>query len=88
MIVKVFGIYDSKAEAYLQPFFMKSAGEAIRAITDLVNDDKHNFGKYSADYTLFQLGSFDDATAKFDMLLTPHSLGVLLEFKRGSHVQA
>ena len=24
MIVKVFGIYDSKAEAYLPPFFMKS----------------------------------------------------------------
>ena len=52
MIVKVFGIYDSKAEAYLPPFFMKSKGEAIRAITAHVNDSQHNFCKYAEDFTL------------------------------------
>ena len=82
MLLKVFGIYDSKAEAYLQPFFMKSKGEAIRALTALVNDKDHNFGKYSEDFTLFELGSWNDANATFEMLHTPHSMGVLMEFKK------
>lgn len=81
MIVKLFAIYDSKAEAYLPPFFMKSKGEAIRALSNHVNDPQHNFNKYAADFTLFELGSWDDSTAKFDLLNTPHSLGVLIEFK-------
>lgn len=86
MLVKVFGIYDSKAEAYLPPFFMKSKGEAIRAITAHVNDAQHNFCKYSEDFTLFELGSFDDSNGKFELLLTPHSLGVLIEFRKDSNV--
>lgn len=82
MVLKVFGIYDSKAEAYLPPFFMKSKGEAIRALTSHVCDPQHNFSKYAEDFTLFELGSWNDSTSKFDLLPTPHSLGVLIEFKR------
>jgi len=81
MNLKVFSIYDSKAEAYLPPFHMKSNGEAIRAVTDLVNDAKHNFSKYAQDYTLFAVGTWDDATCKYDLYSTPMSLGVFLEFK-------
>lgn len=82
MVVKVFGIYDSKVEAYLKPFFAQSKGEALRAITDLVNDREHNFSKYAEDYTLFELGSFDHSNAKFTQLSTPHSMGVFIEFKK------
>lgn len=82
MLLKVFSVYDSKVEAYMNPFFMKSKGEAIRGITALVNDAQHAFFKYSSDFTLFEVGSFDDATCKFDLYSTPHSLGVLIEFKK------
>lgn len=82
MISKVFSIYDSKAEAYLPPFMMKSKGEVIRALSSLIADPQHNFCKYPEDFTLFELGTFDDATAKYDLLLTPVSIGVLIEFKR------
>lgn len=82
MIFKVFAIFDSKVEAYLQPFLLKSKGEAIRAITALCDDPQHNFSKYASDFTLFDLGTWDDATAKFDLLITPYSLGVLQEFKK------
>lgn len=81
MKVKVFAIYDSKAEAYLPPFFMKSKGEAIRALTSHVNDPQHNFNKYAADFTLFELGSWDDSNTTFELHHTPHSLGILIEFK-------
>lgn len=82
MLMKVFGIYDSKTEAFLPPFFVRTNGDAIRAISTHVNDEKHNFCKYAEDFTLFELGSWDDSNGKFDLLSTPHSLGLLLEFKR------
>jgi len=82
MILKVFGIYDSKAEAYLSPFMMKSKGEAIRAIQNHIEDKEHNFHKYAEDFTLFELGSWDDQTAKYELHSTPKSMGVFIEFKR------
>ena len=42
---------------------------ATRTFTDCVNSAKHQFGEHPGDYTLFELGFFDDATAVFD----PHS---------------
>lgn len=84
MNMKIFSVYDSKVEAYMQPFFMQSKGAAIRGYTELVNDPNHSFGKYPGDFTLFELGSFDELTAKFDMYKTPVSLGVGLEFVKSS----
>jgi hypothetical protein len=77
--VKVFAVFDSKADAYLQPFFMSTLGQAIRSFTDAAASTDHQFGKHAADYTLFHLGDFDDATGKFTDLLTPVSLGSALE---------
>lgn len=84
MILKLFALYDSKVEAYLQPFFLKSKGEAIRALTRHVNDPNHDFSKYPGDFTLFELGSWDDANAKFILHDAPQSVGVLVEFKQSS----
>jgi len=84
MILKVYVIYDSKAEAYLPPFMMKNKGDCIRAISSHVNDPQHNFCKYAEDFTLFELGSWDDSNAQYTFLNTPHSLGVFLEFKKSS----
>lgn len=82
MSMKVFGIYDSKAECFLPPFMMKTKGEAIRALSGHVNDPEHNFCKFAADFTLFDLGSWDEQTGRYDLLATPHSIGILIEFKR------
>lgn len=65
MIKKIFTIYDEKSEAYLQPFFLDTIGQAKRACTDCCNDVNHQFCKHPADYSLFQLGEFDDSTAEF-----------------------
>lgn len=78
--MRVFSVYDSKAEAYGSPVFLKTKGEAIRGFTDIVNDGNSMLSKYPGDYTLFELGSFDEETAKFDLHSSPVSLGVALEF--------
>ena len=33
----VYTVYDSKAEAYLRPFFSQNNGSAIRSLADSVN---------------------------------------------------
>lgn len=79
MLKKVFSIFDEKAEAYLNPFYLDTTGLAIRAITDCVNDPNHQFARHPADYTLFQLGEWDDTTGHFNADKRP--LGSLIEYK-------
>lgn len=79
--MKIFTVYDSKSEAYLQPFFMQSKGAAVRAFSDLANDKAHTFGKHPEDYVLFEIGSYDEFTAAI-VSHAPVSLGVAVEFLR------
>jgi len=65
MKMEIFSVYDSAVQAFMQPFFSPSLGSALRSLTDAVNDPKHEFSKHAADYTLFKLGSFDDADGVF-----------------------
>ena len=74
----IFTIYDSKANAYLTPFFLHKDGMALRVFTDCVNDTQHQFGKHPEDYTLFNIGSWDDEKAKF-LINNPIALAVGIE---------
>jgi len=58
----VYTAYDKKAAAYLQPFFMRTDAEAVRAIQDAANDPQSLFHHHAADYQLCYIGTFDDAT--------------------------
>lgn len=80
MILKIFTVYDSKAGAFLFPFFFSSTGQALRAFADSVASSDHQFARHPEDFTLFELGTYDDNGAKFDLLDTPKSLGVGVEF--------
>lgn len=82
MILKIFSVYDSKVEAYLPPLFFKSKGEFLRSFAEAASDPKSSIGKYPSDYTAFEIGSWDDCNAVFDLHKTPVSLGLALEFVR------
>lgn len=86
MKLKIFTIYDSKAEAYLPPFFMKTKGEAIRAWTTTIQEPNTQFHKYPSDYTLFEIGEYDDSSATLTQHKNIISLGNGIEFKRGDNV--
>lgn len=73
-------VYDEKAQAFLPPFFMHQDGMATRTFADCVNDADHNFGKHPHDYTLFQIGSFDDNTGELTAT-EKKSLGNGVEFR-------
>ncbi len=71
MILKIFSVFDSKAEAFLPPFFMHNTGMAVRTFGDTVN---------MPDYTLFEMGAFSDDSGSFEIYKTPKSLGLGVEF--------
>lgn len=81
MVTKIFTVYDSKAEAYLQPFTMATRGEALRSFADTVADPNHQFNRHASDFTLFELGEFDNLTCSFLIYEAKISLGSANEFK-------
>lgn len=81
MIYKVFTVYDSAAEAYMTPFFVVATGQALRSFGDAASDPAHDFGKHAADFTLFEIGRYDDATGRIEMLDAHVNLGTALEYK-------
>lgn len=80
MIYKVFTIYDAKAEAYLPPFYFAATGQALRAFADMANEREHQVGRHPADYTLFELGYFDDGDATFEAHQAKIPLGTAVEY--------
>lgn len=62
MKIKVFSVYDEKAQAYMQPFQMLHTGQAERTFGDCINSPKHQFSHHPHDYTLFEIGEFDDSS--------------------------
>ena len=61
MIHNIYAVYDSKAETYTPPFFQHHKAMALRTFTDACNDKGHTFGMHPEDYTLYDLGTYDDA---------------------------
>lgn len=72
--MKLFTIFDMKAEVYARPFYALTDGEAVRTFTDAVNTDESPYNRHPEDYTLFSVAEFDDRLGK----LTPHPMQLLV----------
>lgn len=62
MKTNAYSIRDVKADVFHAPFFLPTDGAATRAFSDVANDLTTQIGRHPADFTLFHIGSFDDAT--------------------------
>ncbi len=80
MIMLAFAIHDSKAEIFTKPFFEITKGSAVRSFSDAVNTEDTDFHRHAEDYTLFQVGAFDDSMGVFERFEAPVSLGNALTF--------
>lgn len=69
---KIFAIYDQKAFAYLPPFTLPRVEMAMRTFGDCVNSPDHQFGQHPEDFTLMEIGTYDDSSAK----IVPHELAI------------
>lgn len=80
--MKLFTVYDSKTECYGKPFCLTTKGEALRGFADVANDPQTQLCKYPADFTLFELGDWDDSNAQFSIHEAKINLGTAIEFKK------
>ncbi len=75
MILKIFSMRDEKAEAFVRPFFMPTLALAIRAVTTAGQEDTHPFALHPKDYILYELGTWDEEHADFDLSVAPQRHG-------------
>lgn len=78
----VLSVYDSKVEAYMAPWYARARGEAIRSFEEACNDGKSMMSKHPGDYTLFQIGEFDEKKGELIPLSTKVNMGVAIEFRK------
>lgn len=71
MKLLAFSIVDAALSAYRTPFFCPTKGQASRYFGDLVTDGQTEIAKHPTDYSLWEVGSFDDATGRLESGSTP-----------------
>lgn len=61
MIKRMFAIYDAKTQVYHPPFMAHNEQDAMRQVLEVISEGRNMISKYPADYTLVEVGSFDDS---------------------------
>lgn len=80
MILKVFSVFDSKAGAFLQPFFSVNVATALREFAAAAQSESHAFHRHAGDFELFLLGEWDQYEGQIKMYETKQSLGLASMF--------
>jgi len=80
MLVNVYAIYDSKAAAYLQPWFCQNHNLAFRNIERACKNPQSPFAEFPGDFTLFCVGEFDDLTGRISSHEAYENLGDMIQF--------
>lgn len=71
MKTQLYAVYDVTTEVYGRPFHQINKAEAIRSMTNLVNDPNSEIFRNPQCYQLFYLGDYDDANAQFELTAGP-----------------
>lgn len=78
----LFTVIDTKAQAALPPFTMRSEGEAIRAFGDSVNKAGTTLHDHPEDFVLCGIGEFDQLTGLIKAYDVRKSLAVGTDFTK------
>lgn len=65
MIWVMFAVKDSAIDAFNRPFCAHTTATAIRSFTDEVNRQGSEMNSHPEDYSLHDLGTWDDGNGKF-----------------------
>lgn len=81
MKYELMSVYDTKARAFLTPWFSQNLQVAARSFSEVVNNPVHIIFRNAEDFNLYHLGSWDDNTAQVEMHKQPVNLGSAVNFK-------
>lgn len=63
--LRLYSIYDSKAEQFSPPQVYHNDMLALRGFESIVNDDKMLIKKYPEDFTLYYVGNLSDSDGRY-----------------------
>lgn len=81
-IKKVFAVKDVKSGLFNAPFYLFSRGEAIRSFIDATSNAETMLAKWPEDFGLYELGEWNDETAKFTTYDQPYFCGAASDFMK------
>lgn len=65
VLLRLYSIYDSKAEQFSPPQVYHNDMIALRAFEGLVNDDKTLINSYPEDFSLHYIGNLGDSDGRY-----------------------
>lgn len=74
MKLHVCAIYDARTASYSVPVYVRTPGVAERFYINQVGDPQTDIHKYAQDFSLFELGTFDDETGFYEPLQAPRPM--------------
>ncbi len=80
MSFKIFCVFDSKAEAFLQPFFSVNRAVALRSFAQACQDSQSDFHRFAGDYSLFEIGDWSPQKGEIVMYEAKVNLGLASQY--------
>jgi len=80
VVKKLYSVKDVKSGLFNAPLMFVTKGEAIRGFSQAANDKGTMVGKYPEDFALYELGEFNEESAKITVYDTPYHLGNASDF--------
>lgn len=80
--MKIFSIYDSKAEAWFKPVAVENTANYKRGLEKAVQDPNSDLHAHAADFTAFEIASWDDRSGQLTVYETKINLGNCLIYKK------
>ena len=79
----VCAVLDAAVGAFNRPFFVQSTGVAVRSFRDEVNraEPDNPMHRHPDDFTLYNLGTWDDSNARFTPVADPEVLARAKDLK-------
>ena len=75
MLYSIVTVYDAAMTAFGRPVFVASKGAALRSFSDEVRNPKsEEMFRHPEDFTLYFIGTWDDANGKFEAPREPERL--------------
>lgn len=87
-ISRIISVRDGKAGIYMKPSISLHLGSVMRDWETVVNAHDSIFGKFPEDFTLFELGTFDDETGHIVCHSPPTQLSTAREVQKSAPAQA
>lgn len=84
MKLQVMSVYDTKARAFLPPFFVPHVDVGLRAIASAANEPGHQLCRFAADFEIYHLGEWDDGTGVYEARPQPFAYGRVITLREVS----